>query len=913
MAFILQILHAADQEAGIPALEDAPRFSAVLNALKNEDKDNDGNPDYANTVILSSGDAYIPGLFLNSSADPSLAPLFGKQGAGRADIIIQNELGFQAIAFGNHEFDLGTSFIQSLLAPDDAYPGANFPYLSANLNFSPDANLAPLVTADGQEASTIPGKIAKSTVITVNGEKIGVVGATTPLLPRISSPGNVEVLPTDSADISALAAEIQTSVDALKETGINKIILLAHMQQIGIEQQLAGLLEDVDIIMAGGSNTRLIDDTDRLRDGDTKQGDYPILTKSATGDDVAIINTDGNYKYVGRLVVEFDEQGKIIPGSIDPNISGAYATDDQGVADLNAQNLVDPEIQAIADALKEVILAQDSNVLGITDVFLNGDRTNVRTQETNLGNLTADANLYYVKPLDSTVAVSLKNGGGIRNNIGNIVTPAGATESVKLPPEGNSLSGKPDGGISQPDVQNALSFNNALTLITLTAEQLKQVLEHSIAATAPGATPGQFPQVGGVSFSFDATKPVGQRIQNAAILNENGSIKDVLVKDGQLQGNDSRPIRIVTLTFLADGGDGYPVGDFVTANPTFANRIDLAGEIEDKNLNGIIDTPVDPATFDPDQANFAASGTEQDAFAEYLLANFATTPFNSEDVDADQDLRIQNLSQREDAVLANLPPEITFGSTSDDEITAAPDQILFTGDGEDLVESTSDNIIITGDGDDSVFVGSNSAVFTQEGNDQVFIGQNGAAENTIVDGGADDDLIAVVEANGVNYLFGAAGEDTLQVIEGSDQVLFGGSGNDTIRSEGSNNRLYGGSGDDILYSNVNDFLFGGNGNDILFAGSGGGNSLTGGAGADQFWIANGSLPTSKNIVTDFTAGVDVMGIGGINGVTQFSDLTLLQDGNNTLVSIGNVEVASLIGVTANSLTASDFAFAASVI
>ncbi|MBW4671526.1 MAG: choice-of-anchor I family protein [Cyanomargarita calcarea GSE-NOS-MK-12-04C] len=653
--FQLQLLHASDQEAGIPALDDAPRFSAVLNALKNQDANNDKLPDYANTILLSSGDAYIPSLFLNAAADPSLAPLVGKAGEGRADIVIQNELGFQAIAFGNHEFDLGTPLVKSLLAPDGAYPGAKFPYLSSNLNFAPDTNLAPLVTADGQEASTIPNKIAKSTVITTNGERIGVVGATTPTLRRISSPGSVGVLPADATDIAALAAEIQKSVDALKATGINKIVLLAHMQQIAIEQQLAGLLKDVDIIMAGGSNTLLTDATDRLRAGDTKQGNYPILTKSATGEDIAIINTDGNYKYVGRLVVEFDTAGKIIPSSIDPKISGAYATDAQGVTALNAQNLVDPEIKAITDALRQVIVKQDGNFFGITKQFLNGDRADVRTQETNLGNLTADANLFYAKRLDPTVAVSLKNGGGIRNNIGSVFTPTGAIESVKIPPEGNPLSGRPEGGISQPALQNALSFNNALTLVTVTAEQLKAILEHGVAATAAGATPGQFPQIGGISFSFDPTKAAGQRVQTAAILNDNGTVKEALVQNGLVQGNKDRGIRIITLGFLADGGDNYPLANFIKANPTFANRVDLIGETTtDLNLNGKIDAAVTPATYDPGKASFANSGGEQDAFAEFLAANFATTAYSIADVAPALDTRIQNLSVRSDSVLTGF-------------------------------------------------------------------------------------------------------------------------------------------------------------------------------------------------------------------------------------------------------------------
>ncbi|MGF1673971.1 MAG: choice-of-anchor I family protein [Rivularia sp. (in: cyanobacteria)] len=854
--FTLQLLHAADQEAGIPALDDAPRFSAVLNALKNQDADNDGNIDYENTVILSSGDAYIPGLFLNAAADPTLAPLLGTEGRGRADIIIQNELGFQAIAFGNHEFDFGTGFIESVIAPDGAYPGANFPYLSANLDFTPNADLAPLVTADGQEASTIPGKIAKSTVITVNDEKIGVVGATTPTLARISSPGDVGILPADPNDIAALAAEIQKSVDELTATGINKIILLAHMQQIGIEQQLAGLLKDVDIIMAGGSNTRLVDETDRLRDGDTAQGVYPILLKSATGQDVALVNTDGNYKYVGRLVVDFDGQGNIITDSIDPNVSGAYATDDAGVAALNAEELVDPEIKAITDALREVIQAQDGNVLGITEVFLNGDRASVRTEETNLGNLTADANLDYVKGLDSTVAVSIKNGGGIRDSIGRIITPPGATESEKLPPEGNELSGKPDGGISQPDAENALRFNNDLTLITLTAEQLKEVLEHGVAGTEPGATPGRFPQIGGVSFSFDATKAVGERIQSAAILNDDGSVKEALVKDGQVVGDANRGIRIVTLGFLANGGDSYPFADFVAANPTFANRVDLIGETDtDRNLNGVIDAPVNPSLFDPGKADFAASGTEQDAFAEYLLANFNTpeTAFKVADVPVAEDTRIQNLAFRDDTVLADLEigedtGKLISGTNGNDD--------LFAGSGG--------------------FNGVRDTVFTGAGEDEIDLTFGGG--NNRVNAGSDDDLIFVGRQDRV---FGGAGNDIFDATDG-----MGG------------NRMSGGEGNDIFFLGMNDRALGGAGDDQFYVQSGGNNILSGGTGADQFWIVSAELPEAANTIIDFEIGTDVIGILGSASLgINASTLELnVVDGNTEIGFAGNT-LAMLNGVT----------------
>ncbi|VEP17401.1 Alkaline phosphatase [Hyella patelloides LEGE 07179] len=628
--FTLQLLHAADQEAGLDALEDAPNFSAVLNALRD---------DYENTLVLSSGDAYIPSPFFSASES-----VYGS--AGRGDILIQNELGFQAIALGNHEFDFGTGTLAGLISPDEEtnYPGTNFPYLSANLDFTTDENLAPLVTADGQEASTIPNTVAGNTIVTVNEEQIGVVGATTPTLGSISSPGDLGIAPiefdsTDAEDIAALAAEIQSSVDSLLESNpeLNKVVLLAHMQQISIEEQLAEQLSNVDIIVAGGSNTLLADDTDRLRAGDEAEGAYPILKEDADGNPIAVVNTDGNYKYLGRLVVEFDANGLIIPSSIDPEISGAYATDDDGVAAV--EGTPDPEVVEITEQLSTAIAEQEGNIFGNTEVFLNGTRGDVRTQETNLGNLTADANLATAQQTDETVVISIKNGGGIRDDIGDVIVPPGATnpeDFERVPPPANELANKEEGDISQLDVSDALSFNNGLTLLTLTAAELLAVIEHGVAATVEGATPGQFSQVSGVRFSFDATREAGDRVVSLAVVDESGSIIDTVVEGGELQGDASRTFRTVTLSFLAEGGDEYP---FPTGET--ANRVDLVTE-DDENPDP--DSRTGEVTFAPD-------GSEQDALAEYLNTNFNETSFTTEDTSPELDTRIQNLAVREDTVL----------------------------------------------------------------------------------------------------------------------------------------------------------------------------------------------------------------------------------------------------------------------
>ena len=110
----------------------------------------------------------------------------------------------------------------------------------------------------------VGASLARSAVVAVAGERVGIVGATTPALSSISVTGDISVMLTGRDHIGALADIIQSAVDELADQGINKIVLLAHMQRIDVEQALAGTLENVDIIVAGGSNTLLADETDRF-------------------------------------------------------------------------------------------------------------------------------------------------------------------------------------------------------------------------------------------------------------------------------------------------------------------------------------------------------------------------------------------------------------------------------------------------------------------------------------------------------------------------------------------------------------------------------------------------------------------------------------------------------------------------
>ncbi len=230
-AFTLQLFHASDLEGGVDAIDNAPNFAAIIDTLEGE---------FENTLILSGGDNFIPGPFFNAAGDGSLRPVFQdiyqtlfdepgltniREAPGRADITIMNIIGFDASAVGNHEFDAGTDALADIIGTDIRgealsdvrWLGAQFPYLSANLDFSGDGALSELATMDILDNTAFrstPGdlaaaaeapKLAPATTIERGGETIGVIGATTQFVESISSTGGVEETSSDGTiSMSAL-------------------------------------------------------------------------------------------------------------------------------------------------------------------------------------------------------------------------------------------------------------------------------------------------------------------------------------------------------------------------------------------------------------------------------------------------------------------------------------------------------------------------------------------------------------------------------------------------------------------------------------------------------------------------------------------------------------------------------------
>src|SRR5690606_27077473 len=147
------------------------------------------------------------------------------------DTIAQRLIGVDATVFGNHEFDLDqTGPVAAHFA--EVSPGA---YLSVNLDFQATPALARLAAS---------GRVAASRVFTtIGGKPIGVVGATTPLLPTVSSPPKGLMKHWSAAgsglqNLQAIVPLIQGEVDRLRhEQGASVVVLLSHLQSPRNENQ----------------------------------------------------------------------------------------------------------------------------------------------------------------------------------------------------------------------------------------------------------------------------------------------------------------------------------------------------------------------------------------------------------------------------------------------------------------------------------------------------------------------------------------------------------------------------------------------------------------------------------------------------------------------------------------------------
>ncbi len=664
--YTLQVLHYYG-ESGLLGIQTAPIMGAMIDRFDDQ---------YANTLVLAEGDSFIPGPWLIAGADPSLNAVagIGATALGRPDFAIMNAFGTDASALGNHEFDLGSPVLSGSFFPSGAWVGAQFPFITTNLDFTGDSSLKGRADTTlggtggaiaGSETTAIKAKIAPYAVQTISGQKVGIVGATTwDLLTKTSPNGTV---PKDDAnvatsDLQEVAAYLQGAITALQGLGVNKIILVDQLDTLQRNKDLAGLVSGIDIMVAGGGHERMGDANDVAvgfngHDADFIADAYPIVTTAADGKPTLIVTTDTEFSYLGRLVVDFDADGVLILPNLSTVINGAYASTEANLqaayatanpaSTIIAGSTIGTAVQNITNALNSIVVAKDSSVFGYTDVYLEGDRVFGRTQEVNQGNITADANAWKARTalgLGAADAVfSLKNGGGIRASLGSVLA-----NGTKVAPLANPITGKPAKGISLLDIENALRFDNKLMVFETTPSGLLAILNYAAGlSSGPTVQNGGYPQVGNIRFSYNSALPAGQKVRSAAMVNEAGHITARIVENGAVLPGAPATIQCVALNFTANGGDGYPIK---------ANADNFRYLLTTGSLSAAVSEALDftaTATFTGLGLTITDILGEQKAFSDFLVARHPSlgTAYNVADTAVALDTRIQQLAFRSDTAL----------------------------------------------------------------------------------------------------------------------------------------------------------------------------------------------------------------------------------------------------------------------
>jgi 2',3'-cyclic-nucleotide 2'-phosphodiesterase (5'-nucleotidase family) len=458
--FELRVLHLNDTHAHLDNV--ARRVTAIKEA----------RAEVENSILLDAGDVFSGTLFFN-------------QYEGLADLQFMNMIGYDAMVPGNHEFDKGPEVFAEFIKQ------AEFPIVSANIDYSNEPALNSLFKDEiGSPAED--GTIYPAIILEVGGEKIGVFGLTTPETAFLANPGENVVFENE-------IEKAKEAVEQLEQRGINKIIALTHLGYT-YDVELAKQVEGIDIIVGGHSHTQL---------------DEPVVFNEDT-EPTIVVQAKEYSEYLGKLDVVFNKDGVLT--SWNEELVHIDAKDENG------QYLIpsDEEAQKLYEELLGPIEELKAEIVGTSDVFLNGERTFVRRGETNLGNLITDGMLAAAKKAIPETTLALQNGGGIRASIDK-------------------------GEISLGEVLTTMPFGNTLVTLELSGAEVIEALENGVSKIEEVA--GRFPQVSGMKFTFDATKPAGERIVEVFVKTENGY--EPIDKDNMYV--------LATNAYIANGGDDYQV------------------------------------------------------------------------------------------------------------------------------------------------------------------------------------------------------------------------------------------------------------------------------------------------------------------------------------------------------------------
>ena len=415
----------------------------------------------------------------------------GTLSKGEYIIDIMNEVGYDVATIGNHEFDYGMDQFMALREK------AKFPYVSANFT--------------DLEGKTI---LDPFVIKEAGGRKIAFVGASTPETFTKSTPtffqnekGEYIYDFCEGEDGKRLYAAVQKAVDDAREAGAEYVVVLAHLGTDGSSVPYTSS----DLIV----NTNGID---AVLDGHSHSTIEQEVVKNKDGEEVLLSSTGTKLAAVGALTIAAD-------GTLSTRLhTESIFQDDETTAFVEGIKAQYGETLAKVVASSQV----DLIVNDLTAVDSEGKPIRIiRSQETNLGDLCADA-----YRLVSGADIGVVNGGGIRAAI-------------------------PAGDITFEQIISVHPFGNALCVVETTGQQILDALEKSV-SKLPDEN-GGFWQVSGLTFTVDMSVP------SSVVVDDKGNFVEVSgerrVKDVKVGGEDLDPAKTYTLAshnyMLKSGGDGF--------------------------------------------------------------------------------------------------------------------------------------------------------------------------------------------------------------------------------------------------------------------------------------------------------------------------------------------------------------------
>ena len=424
--------------------------------------------------------------------------ILGSMSQGSWIVDIMNQVGYDLAIPGNHEFDFGMDTFLDIVQNQ-----ADYTYLSCNF-----------VDEDGDPV------LDAYQIISYGDVDVAYVGISTPETLTKSAPayfqdenGNYIYGFCQGGDGQELYDQVQETVDAARAEGADYVVALAHL---GVDGQSSPWMS-TEVI----ANTIGID---AMLDGHSHTVVPSQTVENADGEDVLLAQTGTKAESIGKLVIAPD-------GTMTAELVALADVDTTSEAYTTAQTYIQ-SIQAQYQEMASEVVATSDVLLTINEA--DGTTRAVRSKETNLGDLCADA---YRIMLGADIG--WVNGGGVRADI-------------------------PAGDITYGDIIEVHPFGNLACVVEVTGQQILDALELGSMYVGE-AESGGFLQVSGLKYTINTAIPTSVVLDDAGNFVEVSGerrVSDVQVLDsesGEYAALD--PSATYTLAshnyMLKDGGDGY--------------------------------------------------------------------------------------------------------------------------------------------------------------------------------------------------------------------------------------------------------------------------------------------------------------------------------------------------------------------